>query len=58
MTKNKEKQNDKMGDEMQHSAQPSDQHRAVKKLAIASKNDVMIGIEMHELNVGRGLNWL
>jgi hypothetical protein len=56
MTKNKEKQSDKMGDETQHGAQPSNQHRAMKKLAIASKSDAMVGIEMHELNTGRGLH--
>jgi hypothetical protein len=45
MTKNKEKQNHKTSDEMQHGVQPPGQHIAVERLAIASKCDMMIGIE-------------
>jgi hypothetical protein len=53
MTKNKEKQSHKTGDEMPHGVQSADQRGGVQKLAIASKSDVMIGIKMNELNTGR-----
>jgi hypothetical protein len=41
MTKNKQKQkeNKKTGEKMQHGVQPSSQHGAVTKLAIASNCD-------------------